>query len=80
MNKAQKKLKETMELKEIAEIQAVYSQLYLSGQVSGDTYRAVVNATMLSMNRMEDISEDMRCLDRVKKLLPIVKEKANEST
>ena len=62
-------------LNEIAELQSIYSQLYLSGHIPDATYRAVVNATMLSMNGINDIglgiiAEDMRCLDKLKDLIP----------
>ena len=61
----------TMTLKDVAEIQSVYSLLFLDGLVSDETYRAVVNATMLELNGMNDvrlgiIAEDMRSIDKVK--------------
>ena len=60
-----------MTLKDVAEIQSVYSLLFLDGLVSDETYRAVVNATMLELNGMNDvrlgiIAEDMRSIDKVK--------------
>ena len=69
-----------MTLKEVAEIQRIYSQLYLSGHVGEDVYRAVVNATMLDMNGFNEIAlgiiaTDMRKLGQITELLPSIQEK-----
>ena len=70
----------TMTLKDVAEIQSVYSLLFLDGLVSDETYRAVVNATMLELNGMNDvrlgiIAEDMRSIDKVKTHMDKIMEK-----
>ena len=70
----------TMTLKDVAEIQSVYSLLFLDGLVSDETYRAVVNATMLELNGMNDvrlgiIAEDMRSIDKVKTHMDKIREK-----
>lgn len=71
-----------MTLNDIAELQSVYSQLYLSGQVSDDTYRSVINATMVSLNgfnsyQLEMLTKDLNRLDNLKDLIPKIRKKCD---
>ena len=71
-----------MTLHDIAELQSVYSQLYLSGQVSDDTYTSVINATMVSLNginsyQLEMLAKDLNRLDTLKGLIPKIRKKCD---
>lgn len=71
-----------MTLNDIAELQSVYSQLYLSGQVSDDTYTSVINATMVSLNginsyQLEMLAKDLNRLDTLKGLIPKIRKKCD---
>ena len=80
MPKKQMKLKQAnpMTLEDIASLQSVYSPLYLSGQVSDETYRSVVNATMLSLNgftstNLEFLAQDLGTLHELTELMEKIK-------